>query len=239
MAEGEANHTAEQEEEPDKRAPWWKRLWEWTELGKKSGWDLLQLLIVPLALAVIGFWFTAQQDARQQEIENQRADAERALADERAQDEALQAYLDQMGNLLLEKDLRASDEYIERDLSTSDQDSEERTLARARTLTVLGRLDPSRKTAVIQFLVEAKLIQVQNPEYDGLLMVGGQMYRGEGREPVIRLSGADLSGAEGITNEELDQQAASLKGTTMPDGQMYEDWLKSKGRGDGEHSGPS
>jgi len=44
------------------------------------------------------------------------------------------------------------------------------------------------------------------------------------------LSGAYLGRAEGITNEELDQQAASLEGATMPDGQKYEDWLKSKDR---------
>jgi uncharacterized protein YjbI with pentapeptide repeats len=44
------------------------------------------------------------------------------------------------------------------------------------------------------------------------------------------LTGADLSDATGITNEELEQQAASLEGATMPNGQKYEDWLKSKGR---------
>jgi uncharacterized protein YjbI with pentapeptide repeats len=63
------------------------------------------------------------------------------------------------------------------------------------------------------------------------------------------LGGADLSGAykhnsDGsrrmVTNEELEEQAASLAGATMPDGQKYEDWLKSKGRGaDGKNSGPS
>jgi hypothetical protein len=129
--------------------------------------DWLQLLIVPFALVVIGFLFTMQQDARQQQIENQRAEAERELAEQRAQEEALQAYLSQMSSLLLEKDLR-----------TSEEDSEVRTLARARTLTVLGRLDPSRKTAVMQFLAEAKLLQ-----------------KAEGRGPIIKLSGADLSGA--------------------------------------------
>jgi Pentapeptide repeats (8 copies) len=46
------------------------------------------------------------------------------------------------------------------------------------------------------------------------------------------LSNADLRGAQGITNEELEQQAASLEGATMPNGQKYEDWLKDKeGRG--------
>jgi uncharacterized protein YjbI with pentapeptide repeats len=44
------------------------------------------------------------------------------------------------------------------------------------------------------------------------------------------LSSADLSGVEGITNEELERQAYSLKGATMPNGQQYEDWLKSKDR---------
>src|SRR5215211_6844481 len=96
--------------------------------------DWLQLLIVPLALVVISFLFTAQQDQRQQQIENQRAEAERELAKQSAQDEALQAYLDQMSSLLLEKDLREAK-----------GDSEVRTLARARTLTVLRRLDTNRK----------------------------------------------------------------------------------------------
>jgi hypothetical protein len=144
----------------------------------KTVWDWMALLIVPLALVVIGLLFTMLQDARQQEIENQRAqqaqkiedqraEAERELAEQRAQDEALQAYLNQMSSLLLEKDLRGSD-----------KGSEVRTLARARTLTVLGRLDPSRKEAVMQFLVEAKLVQ-----------------RVAERDPIIRLSDANLSGA--------------------------------------------
>jgi uncharacterized protein YjbI with pentapeptide repeats len=118
--------------------------------------------------------FTWQQNNRQNEledqrarqaqnIENQRAKAERELATQRAQDEALQAYLDQMSTLLLEKNLRASEE-----------DSEVRTLARARTLTVLNRLDSVRKERLLQFLYEA-----------GLLHKG---------KPVINLNGADLSG---------------------------------------------
>ena len=57
----------------------------WTGFRGKTVWDLLQLLIVPLALAVIGLWFAAQQDARQQQIETQRAEAERKLAAQRAQ----------------------------------------------------------------------------------------------------------------------------------------------------------
>jgi len=63
------------------------------------------------------------------------------------------------------------------------------------------------------------------------------------RETVMRganLSWANLSGAIGITEEELEQQTESLRGATMPNGQKYEEWVKSKGDGeDGENGGPS
>src|SRR3712207_3005585 len=66
----------------------------WTGFRGKTLWDLLQLLIVPLVLVGIGFLFEMQQTER----EDQRAKAERNLAEQRARDEALQAYLDQMGD---------------------------------------------------------------------------------------------------------------------------------------------
>jgi hypothetical protein len=210
MAEGKGTPTLQQKKEPDKRPPWWKRLWARTGFGDKTLWDLLQLLIVPLVLVGIGLLFEMQQAER----EERRAEAERELAEQRAQDEALQAYLDQMSSLLLNGELRASEE-----------GSEVRTLARARTLTVLGRLNPSRKTDVMQFLLEAELVQ----------RVEG------GRGPIITLIGANLSGADlseadlvgallinanlinagGVTEEQLEEQAQTLEGTTMPDGSKH------------------
>jgi uncharacterized protein YjbI with pentapeptide repeats len=58
------------------------------------------------------------------------------------------------------------------------------------------------------------------------------------------LSDANLTQAYGskglITAELLVEEGAILEGATMPDGQKYEDWLKSKGGGeDGENGGPS
>ncbi len=51
---------------------------------------------------------------------------------------------------------------------------------------------------------------------------------------------ANLSGLTGKTAEQLDEQAGSLEGAIMPNGQKYEGWLKSKGRGeDGKNSGTS
>jgi uncharacterized protein YjbI with pentapeptide repeats len=53
------------------------------------------------------------------------------------------------------------------------------------------------------------------------------------------LRAADLHDAKNITNEELKQQAYSLEGANMPDGQKYEDWLRSRDQGeDGGNSGP-
>jgi len=77
---------------------------------------------------------------RELEIENQRA-----------QDEALQAYLDQMSAMLM----HSNDQPSLYDESLPDSFS---TVARARTLTVLARLDGPRKAQVVQFVYEAGLI---------------------------------------------------------------------------------
>ena len=119
---------------------------------RKTLWDWLQLFIIPLALAAIGLWFAAQQDAHQQQIEKKRAMSDRQIEEQRAQDAALQAYLDQMSQLMLAGDLRDSKE-----------GSEVRTLAQARTRTILTRLDGRRKGSVVQFLYEASLIDKKHP----------------------------------------------------------------------------
>jgi uncharacterized protein YjbI with pentapeptide repeats len=162
----------------------------WTGFADKTLWEWLQLLgalAIPLVLAIAGFWFTTQQEARQQRFETLRANSEGKIEEQRAQDAALQAYLDQMSTLLLEeKDLR---------------NDRVRTLMRARTLTVLGRLDPKRKTAVMQFLVEAELVQ-----------------RVEKSTPLIGLSGADLSGANLF---EADLSGADLRQAGLPEANLY------------------
>jgi uncharacterized protein YjbI with pentapeptide repeats len=168
MVEGKHIHTAEQEKEPAGEPPPLRgRLAARTGFGDKTLWDVLQLLIVPLALAAIGFFFSLQQDRRQDAIEDKRAASEQKIEEQRAQDAALQAYLDEMSSLLLTNG----------SLRESEEGSEVRTLARARTITVVERLNPQRKAEVLRFLVEANLVQ----------SVGG-------RAPIITLNGADLEG---------------------------------------------
>jgi uncharacterized protein YjbI with pentapeptide repeats len=253
--------------------------WTLKEFSGKTVWDWLQLLsalAIPVVLAVAGLYIESQLDARQrqfeknraqeaQDIENQRAAAERELAEQRAQDEALQAYLNQMDTLLLEKDLL-----------TANQDSVVVTLARARTLTVLERLDPSRKAAVMQFLVEAELVfrgmaqldpvielhganlgetDLRSANLSGAILSEADLSGADLSNTILDatvlykadLSGADLGGAllsetdlsgADLSNANLSEatgwtaaqleQAASLEGATMPDGQKYEDWLKDK-----------
>jgi hypothetical protein len=149
-------------------------------------WEWLQLLIVPAVLAAGGAWFNRQQQQREEESANKRAAAELTIQEQDAREAALQAYLDKMTQLLLEKDLRGSE-----------KDSPERTLARARTLTVLRGLDPRRKRSVLDFLYEANLIK-PGPSTDShytplppVIALGSP----DSDNGAADLSGADLRGA--------------------------------------------
>jgi hypothetical protein len=242
-------------------------------------WDWLPIVgvfLIPVVIA-LGTWAITWQQGK---LEQRRVLEERYLAGERARDEALQTYLSEMSSLLLEEDLRASE-----------RGSEVRTLARARTLTVLEMLDPERRAEAMQFLDEANLVHttpskpkvpvisleganligtdLENANFTGAKLEGADLrgtdlrraYLTDGWLIYTDLSGADLEnadlsgvhlhvadfrgadlrGATGITNEELAQQAESLEGATMPNGQKYEEWLKDReGPGDdGEIGGSS
>jgi uncharacterized protein YjbI with pentapeptide repeats len=132
-------------------------------------WDWIKLLIVPAVIAGGGLWFNAQQREREQRI-----------ASERAQDEALQGYLDGMSQLLTDK---------ERPVHSAQPGDSLSTVARARTLTVLGRLDSGRKRSVLQFLFESGMIYKEQT----LLDEGGLIER---RHNLISLEQADLRGAD-------------------------------------------
>jgi Pentapeptide repeats (8 copies) len=242
-------------------------------------WNWLKLLIVPAVIAGAGLWFNAQQREREQ-----------AIARQRAQDEALQAYLDKMTDLLVVHKLsKPQDDEDKRQGETI------RRVAWARTKTMLRRLDGDRKGAVLRFLNEAKLIEKGRPVIGSL--VGAHLVDANLKGSVLRdtalqgvhltgadLSGADLSGANlsnaylseanlsepdlsgaDLRNANLSEAdlrgadlgganlryaqrwieeqllaAHSLEGATMPNGQKYEDWLKSKGGGqEGENPRPA
>jgi uncharacterized protein YjbI with pentapeptide repeats len=136
---------------------------------EKTLWDWLQLLIIPLVLAVGALLFNRANSRTEQKI---------ALDNRR--ETALQAYIDKMSELLLHEKLRNSAE-----------EDEVRKIARVRTLRVLPGLDNERKRNVIQFLHESHLINKDDPIID--------LHEADLREACLddaELKGANLSGAK-------------------------------------------
>jgi hypothetical protein len=228
--------------------------WKWTGLPKRTLWDWLDLLIVPVVLAIGGYLFTLSDSRRT-----------RDQADHRREEDVLQAYLDQMWQLLLNKDLRST--------SKANSNSEALTAARVSTLTTLERIHHrDKKRLIVKFFLwmwQRSLLKRQ----DTVVILEGGANLGGADLHEVDLGGADLKGAklEGanlssadligadlrgailrgaykvtgvetkqpITNEELVQQTKILEGATMPNGQKYEDWLKSPGRNENGKSGGS
>jgi hypothetical protein len=151
-------------------------------------YDWFQLAIIPAVLVVGGFL-----------LNNTLSATEREIALDKQREDALQAYIDSMSALLLEKKLRESGE-----------NDEVRTIARVRTLTVLPRLDGRREARVLQFLYESGLIDkdklvvdltganLSGAELYGADLHGANLYRTglfAADLGVADLRGADLSGA--------------------------------------------
>ncbi len=164
----------------------------------KSLWDWLGLLAALAIPIVVGFgvaWYTAQQ-GKVSERENK----------DNQHEQALQAYIDKMSELLLEKRLRESQ-----------PEDEVRKVARVRTLTILPHLDEKRKRSVLQFLLDAKLIDKGNRKIDlhdadltradlhGIGLTGADLHG-------ANLTGADLHGAylTGVSLWNVDLREANL-----------------------------
>jgi uncharacterized protein YjbI with pentapeptide repeats len=155
-------------------------------------WNWMDLLIIPVVLAIGGYLFTRAENR-----------ATRVAAEQRAQDEALQAYLDQMGELLLDKD---------RPLRQSEEGDEVRMLARARTLTALKRLDSQHNRSVFEFLRDADLL-------------------GRGEHSIINFRFGDLSGVNlrDATLSDADFTHAKLEGANLRDANlMYADFTGAR-----------
>src|SRR5215211_1001588 len=145
------------------------------------------------ALIALGGVFTAQLVSIA--LDDRRTKESRELEAQRAHEAALQNYFEQVGTLLIEQPLRRA--------SPGDNLS---TVVRAQTLTVLQGLDSDRKRILLQFLYDSGLIHKDKPVVSLVL---------------ANLRGANLRGAAGITNEELEQRAHSLEDAIMPDGSKH------------------
>jgi len=157
----------------------------------KGLWDWLQLLIIPAVLAVAGYVINLTISRGEQEATKQRDKTEHEIAEDNQREAALQAYINKMSELLLEKKLRESVD-----------DDEVRKIARIHTLTVLPRLDANRKASVLLFLYESSLIDKVKCIID---LSGANL-------SLADLGGSDLSGAN---LSEANLIGAILSGATL------------------------
>jgi len=149
-----------------------------TGAANKELWNYSELFIVPLVLVVGAFLLDTGQRNRERREAVARKKREDEVEERRAQDAALQAYLDHMSALLIDKGLREDpDEY-----------ASVRVAARARTLAVLSQLNGERKGTVLQFLREARLINRECKPRKSCLFKRRVFY-----PRIIGLDGADLS----------------------------------------------
>jgi uncharacterized protein YjbI with pentapeptide repeats len=186
--------------------------------AEKTLWDYLDVFLVPVVVAVATFWLTVWESRRQRKDQENQQKLQDQADQARARDEALQAYLDQMSTLLLEKDLRSSTED-----NTTEDSKEARTLARARTLTILPRLDGVRKRSVVQFLHETGLINKHAPVtlLDGADLSGTNLSEANLLEVSLSLANlrkADLNNAFLV---EADLRGAQLQGANVRSSDLY------------------
>ncbi|NER79025.1 MAG: pentapeptide repeat-containing protein [Leptolyngbya sp. SIO1D8] len=118
----------------------------------KTLWDVLDLIIIPVALGLGAFFLNRAQSQN-----------ELLRVTIQQQEELLQAYIDAMTQLILEKGLKHPTENSEKYADLCN-------VARSRTLTVLGALDTPnadgnnrRRASLARFLYEAQLINSDRP----------------------------------------------------------------------------
>ncbi|MFG6105406.1 pentapeptide repeat-containing protein [Leptothoe sp. EHU-05/26/07-4] len=175
----------------------------WTGFQGKDLWAWLQLLGVPLTLAILGYLLQQQEKKRSRE---------------EAKDEILTAYIDRVSLLLIDKNLLG----IASKIYPIDDDDEDElfpehekpvdipdlTLAekelfvssidviRARTLAILRQFenDEVRKASVLRFLIETKIIQKAKLCLKGADLSGIELLQDEADLNGINLTYANLSG---------------------------------------------
>src|SRR5215212_8311520 len=141
---------------------------------RKTLWDWMSLLLIPVMIGIVAPWFNYLQDNSQRAIEARQRAQE---AENRAQSAALQAYLGQMSQLLSEGGLRQSEE-----------GDAVFTLAQARTTTTIKQLDGGRNQILTRFLSESGLLR-EPPLLAGVGLEGAEL-------PQAVLQGANLAGTQ-------------------------------------------
>jgi uncharacterized protein YjbI with pentapeptide repeats len=167
------------------------------QTAEATTWRRLGPLMVSLVLLFAGFSVGFFSAWALQEQSQAAQSAERVLENRRIQAATFEAYRTQMDTYLRQEGLRHSEE-----------GEEVRSLARAQTITVLGRLGPEGKGSVVRFLYEASLIDKERPLVDL-----GEADLSEAKLGLAELRGADLAHA--------DLHGADLHGGDLSDANLF------------------
>jgi uncharacterized protein YjbI with pentapeptide repeats len=187
----------------------WNRLFNLTGFRGKTLWNWLELLIVPVVIALAGWWLSEVSTQKQQEIEDQRARAQQEIETDRAQQSILQSYIQDMTMLLLDEGL-----------ATSKPDSLIAQVARANTLSAIHRLDSSRNGILVGFLSDSNLMSRYESVASVALLRGADLRGADLRG--VETWGADLLGAD-LGNADLlgaDLGNADLRGAILNDANL-------------------
>lgn len=179
-----------------------------TGFETKTLWDWMELLIIPLVLAIGAFFLQRSERAVERETAEKRADLEREIAKDHQQEAALQAYLDHMSELLLKEKLRTT------------ENQEVRGVARTRTVSVMRVLDTKRNDLVIQFLREAKLVIDENSILNGAFMEGMNLQGLYLAHVFLQGAILDEANLQGAILDEADLQGANLGDANMQEASL-------------------
>jgi uncharacterized protein YjbI with pentapeptide repeats len=183
-----------------------------TGFGARSLWDWLDLLIVPLALAVLALYLNRSERAAERRAAEQRAMTEREIAATARHQATLEAYYDRMAELMLPP----------HELLDSAAGSPVRVIAQARTLAALRSLDARRVSQLARFLAgaglsarEKPLIDFQGADLSGASFAGANLSR-------LNLAGINLAGADlrGADLSESDLSGADLSQAALPEANL-------------------
>ena len=173
----------------------WKALIGWRALvdyvnpknatGRKDALQVYALIVAGVVATM-----TAVVGLLNLRLTRRNLEQQRELEAQRAQGTALQAYYEQIGNLITKHELR----------NTKREDIRE--LARGQTLTVLKEIDGNGKGSLLTFLHGAGLIGTENP---AVVLTGADLRR-------LALRGANLTGVD-LYNANL--WRANLQGVSL------------------------
>lgn len=163
----------------------------------RTVWDWVGLLGVASVVPIVGYLFARHQRKRDE-----------AVANERAQGEALQAFLDQMSNLMIDKKMKIPNKPNQKAVCE---------VAQARTIAILLALDPDHKRSPLKLVYELGLITKDEPV---VALINANLDRANLREVAlhgaclrhVNLRGAELSGAN-LRDSDLSE--ADLRGVQL------------------------